>query len=76
MINNPTKYLTAHGVKYGLCNQFADLGMGCHIQIKICAGYRDMLPRPISAETQVYLTNPAEAWVACPGILHRSYYVL
>ena len=23
-------------------------------------------------EAQVYLTNPAEAWVACPGILHRS----
>ena len=24
------------------------------------------------AEAQVSLTNPAEAWVACPGILHRS----
>ena len=52
------------------------------IQLKICAEYRDMLPRPRlvcmnlgwgrKAEAQVYLTNPAEAWVACPGILHRS----
>ena len=45
------------------------------IQIKICAEYQDMLPRPrlvcLSASAQVYLTNPAEAWVACPGILHR-----
>ena len=24
----------------------------------------------LSASAQVYLTNPAEAWVACPGILH------
>ena len=53
-------------------------------QIKICAEYRDMLPRPrldiicqvhlgfgLSASAQVP-DKPALAWVACPGILHRS----
>ena len=25
---------------------------------------------------QVYLTNPAEAWVACLGIVHISWFVL
>ena len=47
---------------------------GLVIQIKICAEYRDMLPRPklVFQEAQVYLTNPADAWVACPDILHRS----
>ena len=49
------------------------------IQIKICAEYRDMLVTQAKAgllgtwfvRNQVYLTNPAEAWVALPGILHR-----
>ena len=51
-------------------------------QIKICAEYRDMLPRPrldlsgtpgfgLSASAQVP-DKSALAWVACPGILHRS----
>ena len=62
-------------------------------QIKICAEYRDMLPRPrlvcqepglrpswicqvhrgfgLSASAQIP-DKPALAWVACPGILHRS----
>ena len=54
-------------------------------QIKICAEYRDMLPRPrldlqvhlgfgLSASDQVP-DKPALAWVACPGILHRSKFV-
>ena len=38
--------------------------LGPDIQIKICAEYRDMLPRP-RLVFQVYLTNPAEAWVPC-----------
>ena len=46
-------------------------------QIKICAEYQDMLPRPrmdlsgLSASAQVP-DKPALAWVACPGNLHRS----
>ena len=53
-------------------------------QIKICAEYRVMLPIPglgwicqvhlgfgLSASAQVP-DKPALAWVACPGILHRS----
>ena len=50
-------------------------------QIKICAEYRDMLPRPrldlsgtpglLSVEAQVP-DKTALAWVACPGILHKS----
>ena len=51
-------------------------------QIRICAEYRDMLPRPrlvcqvhlgfgLSASAQVP-DKPALAWVACPGILRRS----
>ena len=51
-------------------------------QIKICAEYRDMLPGlgwicqvhlgfGLSASAQVP-DKPALAWVACPGILHRS----
>ena len=46
------------------------MSLGCNIQMKICAEYRDMLPKPrlvCQASAQVYLTNPAEAWVACPG---------
>ena len=45
------------------------------IQIKICAEYRDMLPRP-RLVCQMYLTDPAEGRVACPGILHISLFVL
>ena len=43
-------------------------------QIKICAEYRDMLPRPWLGTCQVHLVpdKPALACVACPGILHRS----
>ena len=48
-------------------------------QIKICAEYRDMLGWicqvhlgfGLSASAQVP-DKPALAWVACPGILHRS----
>ena len=52
------------------------------IQIKICAEIRDMLPRPRLVCQEPGLRpigrspgvpdKPAEAWVACPGILHRS----
>ena len=51
-------------------------------QIKICAEYRDMIPRArldfrvhlgfgLSASAQVP-DKPALVWVACPCILHRS----
>ena len=51
-------------------------------QIKICAEYRDIaeslgwicqvhLGFGLSASAQV-TDKPALAWVACPGILHRS----
>ena len=48
-------------------------------QIKICAEYRDILGWiyqvhlgfGLSASAQVP-DKPALAWVACPGILHRS----
>ena len=40
------------------------------MQIQICAEYQGMLPR-LRLVCQVYLTNAAEAWVACPVILHR-----
>ena len=48
--------------------------------IKLCYTNQDLCRIPGHATqakaalsgTQVYLTNPAEAWVACPGILHRS----
>ena len=41
------------------------------MQIQICAEYQGMLPR-LRLVCQVFLTNAAEAWVACPVILHRS----
>ena len=42
-------------------------------QIKICAEYRDMLPRPRTI-CQVHQDpdKPVLAWVAYSGILHRS----
>ena len=54
-------------------------------QIKICAEYRDSYPGlgwicqvhlgfGLSASDQVP-DKPALAWVACPGILHRSKFV-
>ena len=42
------------------------------IQIKICAEYRDMLPKPRLVYQEPGLINTAEAWVAYPSILHRS----
>ena len=56
-------------------------------QIKICAEYRDMLPRPrldlsgtpglrpIGLSPGSWQTSLLLAWVACPGILHRSKFV-
>ena len=57
-------------------------GSGCDIQINICAEHQEMLPRarlvcpkpwlkPIGRSPDVP-NNPAEAWVACPGIFHIS----
>ena len=45
-------------------------------QIKICAEYQDMLPRPrldLSGTDRLRTVpdKPALAWIACPGILHR-----
>ena len=51
---------------------------------KICSKYQDMLLRPRLVchepglrpigRSPVYLTNQADTWVACPGILHRSWF--
>ena len=45
-------------------------------QIKICTEYQYILPKPRLVVRYVwpsdYPDKPALAWVACPGILHRS----